>query len=91
VFKNQIEKHEENALISMIAIQLVGLFSIANLIFMHLKKEIPNSMKTAFLFFVFCTWSLMLWTANSGGQIRHSEILPENQLLLNQKIAPDDD
>jgi hypothetical protein len=64
-----VERHEEAALIATIGISVLGLASVAGL-----TLRVPSWYPRAVLLLVLLVAALMGWTANLGGQIRHSEI-----------------
>lgn len=68
-----IESHEEAALFSLIAVEVAGIASLAGL-FIFRRRSLPNAMFAAALAITLVAAGLMGWTANLGGQIRHTEI-----------------
>ena len=63
-----IEKHEDSALFSLVAILLLGAVSLATLILRNQKLYILC------LILALIAGGLISWTARLGGQVRHSEI-----------------
>jgi len=73
ISESLIEDHEEIAKFSMISIVIAGLLALAT-IFSEKWIEINKYLKTAVLFAAFVSAGLMVQTAHTGGQIRHTEI-----------------
>lgn len=74
VVKAMIEDHEEAGIVALIFIELIGVLSLAGLV-LHRKNKILN----ANLLKAICALSVIAavltgYTANLGGQIRHTEI-----------------
>ena len=69
-----IERHEDAAIFSLIAVEVVGLVALVGLLLFRRKKSVANLLATATLAFSLVAGGLMGWTANLGGQIRHTEI-----------------
>ena len=63
-----IEEHEESALFSFISILALGLLSLIGLVVRNQK------IYSVCLILALIAGGLVSWTANLGGQIRHSEI-----------------
>ncbi len=74
VSKAVIGRHEDAALFSLIAVEVAGCVALVGLIFNRRKKWLANLFATITLAFSLATGGLMAWTANLGGQIRHTEI-----------------
>ena len=73
ISKGVIEQHEELALVATIALGVIGLLALAAL-FRSRKQPLSRGVVVAALFSVVGLSGLFGWTANLGGQIRHSEI-----------------
>lgn len=69
-----IERHENAALFSLIAVEVGGITALAGLLLFGRKKWLGNLLAIVPLAFSVVTGGLMAWTANLGGQIRHTEI-----------------
>ena len=69
-----IERHEDAALFSMIAIEVAGITALAGLLIFLRKKRLGNLLAIVTLAVSMIGGGLMTWTANLGGQIRHTEI-----------------
>ena len=68
-----VEEHEEAATLSAIALGVFGAAALAELVVMR-KRRLPRWLGPAMLALSLVPAALMGWTANLGGQIRHSEI-----------------
>jgi len=73
--KSLIEAHEEAALIATIALGIYGIAACVTL-FVGRFRALPRWTATAALVVSLIPLGLMAWTANRGGQIRHTEIRP---------------
>ena len=72
-----IEEHEELALVSFIAVGILGVIALITLWRYRHADGIPKGFVTGVLILSIVVWGLMTWTANLGGKIRHSEIRSE--------------
>ncbi|HEX6534522.1 MAG TPA: DUF2231 domain-containing protein [Gemmatimonadaceae bacterium] len=73
-FSEQLaEHHEEIALASLIALGVVGLIALGAL-YHYRGREIPRRIAGVTVLLGLVPVALMAWTANTGGQIRHTEI-----------------
>ena len=73
-----IEEHEEAALISFIAVGILGVAAIGVLWRYRHADTIPKRFVIAGLILSIVVFGLMAWTADLGGKIRHSEIRSES-------------
>jgi len=73
VTERAIEQHEEAAELSTIAVSLFGALSLVALAVFR-KGSVPRWVGAAGLVGTIVLSGLMAWTANLGGQIRHTEI-----------------
>lgn len=71
-----VEQHEEVALIATIGMVALGLVALAGLIRFRGSGIAPAWYGRGVLLLALLMGGVMLWTANLGGQIRHSEIRP---------------
>lgn len=71
-----IEEHEEAALMSLWAVETLGLIALAGLILGRGGRTAPRVLRVATLVVAVAAAGLMAWTANLGGQVRHTEIRP---------------
>ena len=69
-----IERHEDAALFSLIGVEVAGIIALAWLLVFGRKKGLGNLLAIVTLAFSVLTGGLLAWTANLGGQIRHTEI-----------------
>lgn len=71
--ESAIEAHEEAALVSFIAMELLGALALGALLLSRTRFNPTLVVRTALAVALF-TGGLMAWTANLGGRIRHSEL-----------------
>ncbi len=71
-----IEEHEESALVSLVAIEVLGLLSLAGLVRFRGSGELPRWFVTACLLLAIVVAGMVAWTSNLGGRISHSETRP---------------
>jgi uncharacterized membrane protein len=74
VSKPMIEVHDDAATASLTALSILGVASLAGLYFMRQSRSSPPWFALALLGLSMITAGMMAWTANLGGQIRHSEV-----------------
>ncbi len=74
VSKPLIARHEEVAQLALVGMVLVGLASVAGLILSRRGKLISAWLAIAILVLSLTSAVVTAWTANLGGQIRHSEL-----------------
>lgn len=74
ISKAMIDRHEDAALFSLIAVEAAGIIALAGLLLFSRKKGLGNLLAIATLAFSLITGGLVAWTSNLGGQIRHTEI-----------------
>lgn len=73
--ESAMESHEEAALVATIAIGVLGVLALGALaVFRH--RVLPRWVNGATLVATLAVTAMMGYTANLGGQIRHSEIRP---------------
>lgn len=70
----KIEQHEEAAVVGFTATIVLGITSLAGLIFFRKGRLIPPWFAGMVLLFSLVTAGLMARAANLGGEIRHTEI-----------------
>ena len=80
VSKAFMERHEEAAGFGFGGVAVLGVVSLALLIFFRRGRILPIWLSTSLLVASMVVSGLMAWTANLGGQIRHSEIRTSNVL-----------
>lgn len=76
VSESIVEQHEEAALLATIALGFLGLLSVAVLLRFR-TGALPRQAALLLLAAALVPAGMMAWTANLGGQIRHSEIRAE--------------
>lgn len=86
-----IEQHEEAATASLIAIELLGAVSLAGLAFTRRSKAVPKWFAAIALVASLAVAGVITWTANLGGQIRHTEIRAGASAPSTQDGAAEDD
>ena len=69
-----VEQHEEVALIATIGMGVLGLVALVGLIRFRAPRIAPAWSDRGVLLLALLMGGVMAWTANLGGQIRHSEI-----------------
>ena len=74
ISKGMIDRHEDAALFSLIAMEVAGVIALAALLLFHTNRRLGNLLAIVTLVFSVITGGLMAWTANLGGQVRHTEI-----------------
>jgi len=67
-----IERHEEAALVALVAAVVLGLVSLGSLFLS--RRGVPRWLAGATLILALVASGIMAWTANLGGQINHPEI-----------------
>jgi uncharacterized membrane protein len=74
ISESVIEHHEDAALTSTIALELLGVAALAALWAARRNTRLPRVLVTSIAVLSVVTMGLMARTANLGGQIRHTEI-----------------
>lgn len=69
-----IGRHEDAALVALIILSVLGVVAIAGLVFFRGNRRIPFWYSSVALLLSLVASGAMAWTANLGGQVRHSEI-----------------
>ncbi len=69
-----IKQHENAAAIAFIGVVVLGVAALAGLLLFRRGKITPAWFTTLMLAAALIVSGLMAWTANVGGQIRHTEI-----------------
>jgi uncharacterized membrane protein YeaQ/YmgE (transglycosylase-associated protein family) len=73
VTEGAIERHEEAALLATIALGILGALSLGTLVRFR-RRPLPLRVMALLLVLALVPAGVMGWTANLGGQIRHTEI-----------------
>ena len=74
VSKAFVEQHEEAATVAFIGVLVIGFCALAGLVFFRRGKTVPGWFGSLILAALLIVSGLMAWTANLGGQVRHTEI-----------------
>jgi len=74
VSEQLIEQHEQAATVAFVGVLALGVTALLGLILFRRAKSVPAWLSYAVLAAALIVSGLMAWTANVGGQIRHSEI-----------------
>lgn len=77
-----VEQHEEAALIATIGMGVLGLVALVGLIRFRAPRIAPAWYDRGLLLLALLMGGVMAWTANLGGQIRHSEIRADRGATL---------
>ncbi len=73
VTKEIIERHDDAATIAIIGMILLGVLALAGLIINYRTKSLPAWVVTLAFVLSLAEAGWLAWTANLGGQIRHTE------------------
>jgi hypothetical protein len=76
VVDSMVEAHEESALLGTVGVVVVGVIALLGLWRLGTGKILPQWYSPVVLIAGILVAGLMVWIANLGGQIRHSEIRP---------------
>lgn len=76
VSESIIERHEEAASIAFTSVLVLGGAALTMLILLRGGKTVPALISFPMLAGALVVSGLMAWTANLGGQVRHTEIRP---------------
>ncbi|MBZ5551163.1 MAG: hypothetical protein LAO21_00485 [Acidobacteriia bacterium] len=74
VSKSIIEAHDDAASASLIALSILGVVSMVGFILMWKSRPVPQWFTILLLALALIVTGMMAWTANLGGQIRHTEV-----------------
>ena len=74
VSKAILEQHEQAATVAFTGIVVLGVGALTGLILFRGSKIVPNWFGSVMLVASLIVGGLMAWTANLGGQVRHTEI-----------------
>lgn len=74
VSKQIIEQHDETATVAFTGVIVVGVAALSGLLLFRRGNKVPNWFGSLMLAASLIVSGLMAWTANLGGQIRHTEI-----------------
>ena len=82
VVDSMVEAHEDSALLGTIGVVMVGVMALFGLWRLGTGKILPRWYPPVLLIAGIMVAGLMVWIANLGGQIRHSEIRPTASISL---------
>jgi len=68
-----IELHEGAALIALVGAEILGVFALGGLLLFRRSHTLPRWFVTISLILSIAVAGMLGWTANLGGQIRHTE------------------
>lgn len=78
ISESVIEQHEESAGISFILAEVTGTMALISLITLGYSENYGRKLSMLTLLLLIASGGLMVWTANLGGKIQHSEIRSGN-------------
>jgi hypothetical protein len=82
VVESMVEAHEESALLGTIGVVVVGVIALFGLWRLGTGKILPRWYPSVVLIAGLTVAGMMVWIANLGGQIRHTEIRPSASASL---------
>ena len=88
VSETMIESHEEAALVAMVGATSLGAIALGGLLTSRWSRAIAKTLVALALLGSLMVSGMMAWTANLGGQIRHSEIRSATS-QMNEKSTDD--
>ncbi len=91
VSKAGIDRHEDAALTAFVAMSILGVAALAGLILFRRSMMIPGWYALLIGAASLIVSGLMAWTANLGGQVRHTEIAPGTSPPATVQHHDDDD
>jgi predicted Na+-dependent transporter len=74
VVEERVEHHEEVAIFGLVASLAVGVIALGSLIAFR-RRPVPRALLLGLILLSLVPFGALAWTANSGGKIRHPEIL----------------
>jgi uncharacterized membrane protein len=72
--KSTIERHEDFSIYALIALSILGIFSLIGIMMTKRKSRPVGGMAIITFVMSLICFSLIAWTAYLGGQIRHTEL-----------------
>ncbi|MBL9169233.1 MAG: hypothetical protein JNN07_15945 [Verrucomicrobiales bacterium] len=81
-----IERHDQAAAIAFTSVLVSGIFAFVGLVRFRGGRQLPSWFTSTLLAASLIVSGLMGWTANLGGQIRHTEI--RSSSILQTAISP---
>jgi hypothetical protein len=91
VVESMVEAHEESALLGTIGVVVVGLVALFGLWWLGTGKILPQWYSPVVLIAGLMVAGMMVWIANLGGQIRHTEIRSSASASLERTDAAPDE
>ena len=91
VSETVMDRHEDAGLIAFVAISVLGAVALGGLFLFRQGKSVPAWYGLIVVAAAFIVSGLMVWVANLGGQVRHTEIRPETNATAPGKEHKDDD
>jgi hypothetical protein len=91
VVESMVEAHEESALLGTIGLVVVGLVALFGLWRLGTGKILPQWYSPVVLIAGLMVAGMMVWIANLGGQIRHTEIRSSASASLERTDAAPDE
>lgn len=74
VTEQVIDRHGDAATTALVTLELAGALALAGLVFTVRARSVPTWVVTGMLLVTAVSAGVLGWTANLGGQIRHTEI-----------------
>lgn len=74
VMKQAVERHEQSALVALVGIETLGALALLGLILSMRTSRLPGWVGGGVGAIAIIAGGLLIWTANLGGVIRHTEI-----------------
>lgn len=85
VLRETIEQHQDLALAALIVTEVAGATSLVGLLFFRSPKPLPKWFTGVLVIVVLASATLLAWTSNLGGRIRHPEIREGTTTQLHQR------
>lgn len=82
ISENLVDNHENAGYVSLILVEITGAFALLGIYLLSKSAIVANWFKYSFVILAFASIVSFAWTANLGGQIRHSEIETNSQIEL---------
>ena len=87
VTEHFIDQHEDAATVSLVGMEALGIAALASLLLIHKDRRIPRWLASLTLLLAVATAASLVWTANLGGLIRHTEIRSD-QPAVSAPVSP---
>jgi len=94
VSKSLIDSHDDSATYSLIALEALGVVSLAGLYLSRKSSRIPPPAITISFILAIITAVIVAWTSHLGGEIRHEEsrtgfVVPARPSRQSQQVPPE--